>query len=89
MDFREDSLVFLTRGRVMRLSSVEDATRWLKTHPSSILILIYGTTPLYSVIGATGDYDGVSWRCISNESVTGFDYSIGRRVSLSVVELSP
>lgn len=87
MSYREDSLIFLSRGRVERLANHDEATAWIKAHPSSILIA--ESVPLELVLGAAGDYDGVSWRTIARDSVEGFDYSTGRSDSLDIVELSP
>lgn len=67
--FHEDSLVFLTRGRLERLPD-DAGPGWLAAHPGAVLI-------------APADLDLPGARELAE--VEGFNYSTGRRVRLRIV----
>lgn len=73
IDYHEDSLMFLTRGRLERINAHElDA--WIDAHPDGLLI-----APIHLVANDV--------RLHIRATVPGFNYSTGRRVLLSVCTL--
>jgi 4-amino-4-deoxy-L-arabinose transferase-like glycosyltransferase len=75
--FHEDSLVFLTRGRLERLDE-SDAIRWRRAHPAGTLIV-----PDPPPAELAGEH--------VRARVRGFNYSTGKPVSLVVLspEIAP
>lgn len=63
--YQEDSLVFLTRGRIERIAD-KDAAAWVKSHPDGMLVTRQGA-----------DLGEVPWA--SREYLTGFNYARTRR----------
>lgn len=74
--YHEDSLVFLTRGRLHRID-VEHASEWLDRHPQGLVIL--PTERLNEVAGVRAVSNGWTGR-------PGYNYSNGRAVDLTIVE---
>ena len=73
--YHEDSLVFLTRGRVERID-IEDANDWLRSRPGGLLIL--PTEAGNAITGARAHTSGWGSR-------PGYNYSNGRAVDLMIV----
>jgi len=72
--YQEDSLVYLTRGRVKKLD-MEALAAWGRGNPGALVVM-----PHAMVEGVAGSVVG---------RVSGFSYVKGRRVDLAVVELAP
>lgn len=69
--YQEDSLVFLTRGRVQRIQAAE-AAAWTRSHPDGMLVV--------------SKKDGVSVeRMLPELEVTGFNYARSKRESVQVL----
>lgn len=72
--YHEDSLIFNTRGRVQRINS-GDVGQWLKENPTGILILPKEMAERQPGLRLRGE-------------VSGFNYSNGRTVYLSLCEVA-
>lgn len=69
--YHEDSLIFLSRGRVERIAEKASAG-WMAQHPGGILIVPQARVDALGTVVTIG-------------RVEGFNYSTGRRVDLAVV----
>lgn len=77
--FHEDSLVFLTRGRVEKLDASQ-LDGWFASHPRGIAVMPAEELPRHpSLRGIDGPAP----------HATGYNYSVGRFVDLVVVERRP
>lgn len=72
LGYHEDSLVFLTRGRLEKVGSAEGARRWLVAHPGGLLV-----APAHEADTLGGEVLG--------SRIEGFNYSNGRSVDLRIV----
>lgn len=72
--YHEDSLIFNTRGRVERIN-VGDVGQWLKDHADGVIVLPKEMAERQPGLRIRGE-------------VSGFNYSIGRTVYLSVCEVA-
>jgi 4-amino-4-deoxy-L-arabinose transferase-like glycosyltransferase len=70
--FHEDSLIFLTAGRVQRIQPSDMAT-WLDTHPEGLVLMSAEATPPTGALHRLGE-------------VRGVNYSKGERLTLVLVE---
>lgn len=73
--YDEDSLIFETRGRILRISHT-DLPAWLAQNPSAIIVL-----PCDAVAAGPG------LRTV--QTLEGFNYSKGKRISLAIAEAAP
>ena len=73
LSFVEDSLIFETRGRSERVDEV-NLEAWLKAHPDGVFILPKALAERRAGIMRIGE-------------VSGFNYSLGNRVELTVCQL--
>ncbi|MCA9271617.1 MAG: glycosyltransferase family 39 protein [Phycisphaerales bacterium] len=74
--YTEDSLVFLTRGKINKLGQ-DEAMTWLREHPSGVLLLRQGMLT----------DNAAEFRVI--DSVTGFQFARGKNITVDIVELKP
>ena len=72
--YKEDSLVFLTRGRITKLED-HAGHLWLREHPTGLLVRLTNPNP---VPGET-----------VLDTITGFQLGRGRFVSVDIVERTP
>ncbi len=72
--YHEDSLIFSTRGRVERIN-VGDVAQWLKDHSNGVIILPKDLAERQPGLRIRGE-------------ISGFNYSIGKTVYLSVCEVA-
>ncbi|TVQ61269.1 MAG: glycosyltransferase family 39 protein [Phycisphaerales bacterium] len=77
VQYHEDSLVFATRGRLVRLNE-PDVAQWRRAHRDGVLIVPERLAPALVADGMTR-FGGA----------TGFNYSRGRRESLAVLTDRP
>lgn len=73
VDYHEDSLIFLTAGRVDRLNG-EDLRAWIDGHPDGLVVM--------PIEHPTGGLRRLS-------EVSGFNYSKGERVRLQICDRGP
>jgi hypothetical protein len=84
--FYEDSLLFITRGRVQRITDHDSLAEFVRTHPRS-LIISGDLDMLQAVLTTMREFEGLDVTHAFVTSVSGYNYSRGEFESPHIREI--
>jgi 4-amino-4-deoxy-L-arabinose transferase-like glycosyltransferase len=83
----EDSLVFLTRGRVLRITDADTLCEFLKSNPVEFVITESPNNLLEAVLNTMRTYDNFEVKMPFSDWVSGYNYSKGEPASPWIHEI--